>query len=105
VIQQVRAILSYRGFEGSFSFWRARGGNEVDLIISRGSKPVLAVEIKNTSRPSRIDFAGLRSFSEEYPKVPCTLVSRQPRVSKDGPFESYPVFDFLRDLHAGELIR
>jgi predicted AAA+ superfamily ATPase len=105
VIQQVRAILSYQGFEGSFSFWRARGGNEVDLIISRGSKPILAVEIKNTSRPSRIDYAGLRSFSDEYPKVPGILVSRQPRSSKDGPFESYPVLDFLRDLHAGQLIR
>lgn len=104
IIQQIRAILSYRSFEGSLSFWRARGGNEVDLVISRGSKPVLAVEIKHTRRPSRADFGGLRSFSEEYPKVPGILVSRQPRISREGNFESYPAEDFLLSLQRGEWV-
>ena len=98
VIQQVRAILSYREFEGSISYWRVRGGKEVDLIISRGSKPLLAIEIKSTSRPGQGDFSGLTSFSEEYPKVPGVLITRQPRATQQNNYEGIPVIEFLDRL-------
>ncbi|NDG84790.1 MAG: ATP-binding protein [Proteobacteria bacterium] len=102
VIQQVRALLSYRGFEGSLSFWRARGGLEVDLVISRGRRPLLAVEIKSTRNPGPRDFAGLASFQEEFPDTPGVVVSRQPRPSLHGSQESLPVLDFLNRLSAGD---
>lgn len=104
VIQQVRAILHYRSFEGSISYWKVRGGKEVDLILSRGSKPVLAVEIKSTSRPGVSDFSGLVSFSEEYPKVPGVVVSNQPKATLSGPYEGIPVLEFLERLWNGEWI-
>lgn len=102
VIQQVRALLFYKGFEGSMHYWKARGGREVDLVISRGSKPILAIEIKATTKPDRADFAGLVSFTEEYPKVPAILVSNQLRPTIEGKFEGVPVLDFLNSLWNGE---
>ena len=102
IIQQVRAILSYREFEGSIYYWKARGGKEVDLIIARGSKPILAVEIKATTRPGVSDFSGLASFAEEYPKVPGVLVTRQPRSTVQNQFEGIPVLEFLKRLSDGE---
>jgi predicted AAA+ superfamily ATPase len=104
VIQQVRSILHYRSFEGSLSYWKARGGREVDLVISRGSKPLLAIEIKATTRPSKEDFGGLVSFSDEYPKVPGLVVSNQIRATEYGPYQALPVLEFLQSLHDGQLL-
>jgi predicted AAA+ superfamily ATPase len=84
LLQEVRAIMSYHQVEGSMSYWKARGGHEVDLVISRGPKPILAVEIKHTSNPGGSHFAGLRSFGEEYPKVPKILVTLQDRPAIAG---------------------
>ncbi len=102
VIQEVRALLSYQNFEGSVAYWKARGGNEVDLIIARGRKPLLAVEIKSTTNPSSRDFAGLRSFAEEYPKVPKVLVTSQPRASLHDKVEALPYLEFFERLLSGE---
>lgn len=101
VIQEVRAILSYLNFEGSLYYWRARGGNEVDLIIARGTKPILAVEIKSTQRPNESHFGGLKSFSEEYPTVPLVLVTQQARSSTHKKIESMHALEFIADLWAG----
>lgn len=98
VIQSIRAVLAYRQFEGSIYFWRARGGREVDVVIAKGSKPVLAIEIKSTRRPDLRDCASLVSFREEYPKVESVLVTRQPRAARLGAFDSMPAIDFLKDL-------
>ncbi len=101
VIQEVRTTLSYRSFEGSIYYWKARGGNEVDLVIARGNKPILAVEIKSTQRPSDRHFSGLRSFAEEYPKIPLVLVTQQSRNSTHGKIEAMPALEFINDLWLG----
>jgi predicted AAA+ superfamily ATPase len=102
VIQEVRALLAYREFEGSCYFWRARGGNEVDLIIARGSKPVLAIEIKSTKNPGLKDLAGIRSFQEEYPKTPVVLITQAVRASMLGEVEAIPAVEFMQRLWNGE---
>jgi len=98
VIQQIRAILSYREIEASLYFWKARGGNEVDLIIARGNRPLMAIEIKSTQRPDAKDFSGLRSFSEEYPKVPLRLLTKQPRAAEINGMQSLPALEFIQNL-------
>lgn len=44
-------------------YWRTKLGQEVDFVVERSGK-ILAVEVKNTSRPGPEDFKGLRAFSE-----------------------------------------
>lgn len=104
VVQEVRALTHYLGFEGSLYYWKARGGNEVDLILSRGSKPILAVEIKSTDRPSKRDLSGLESFHSEYPQVPRLLVTRQSRSAEINGIETLPAGEFLSRLWAQEWI-
>ena len=104
VIQELRALFSYRKCEGSFYFWRAKGGNEVDLLIARGSKPLLALEIKMTTHPGPRDFAGLRSFAEEYPSVPRVLITQQARAASHPDGESIPVLEFFKRFDQGEWV-
>jgi len=74
----------------------------VDLLVARGSRPILAVEIKATTKPTSRDFAGLRSFSEEYPKVPRVLVTQQARATVNANGEALPVLEFLQRFYDGE---
>lgn len=98
ILQQVRAICSYQNFEGSMSYWKARGGHEVDLILSRGSTPILAVEIKHTQQPKTKDTACLDSIREEYPKLKTLLVTRQDLPRMISGHESLPYEKFLDHL-------
>ena len=68
---------------------------------AHGSKPLLAVEIKMTTKPSSRDFAGLRSFAEEYPNVPRILVTQQARATLHPEGESLPVLEFLKRFDRG----
>jgi predicted AAA+ superfamily ATPase len=57
------------------SFWRTSHGAEVDLLISRGTKLLYAIECKFTNQPSTSHLSGLRSFHEKHPDVPCYIVA------------------------------
>lgn len=103
VINGIRAELSYREFEGSLFFWRARGGSEVDLLIARGSKPVAAIEIKHTSNPGPKHFAGLKSIAEEYPKLDRFLICTVARPYVDSGIRVCGYSQFLAELASGKL--
>ncbi len=46
--------------------WRTQNGKEVDFILEYGHK-VLAIEVKQTSRPGYGDTAGLKAFLADHP--------------------------------------
>ncbi|MBI4431692.1 MAG: ATP-binding protein [Candidatus Omnitrophica bacterium] len=75
VVQEVVRFNEYHQKDWKLSFWRTSHGAEVDLLISRGTKLLGAVECKSTAQVSSSDLSGLRSFHEVYPKVPCYLVA------------------------------
>ena len=81
-------------------FWRIRGGVEVDLVLARGSRPVAAIEIKNTANPGPKHFAGLRSFLEEYPKAKTYLICNVPRSYLEGGVRVMGYAEFLKDIVA-----
>lgn len=103
IINEIRAELSYRDFEGSFYFWRARGGSEVDLLIARGSKPMAAIEIKHTSNPGPKHLAGLKSIAEEYPKLDRFLVCTVARPYVDAGIRVCNYTQFLAELGSGKM--
>lgn len=104
ILQQVKALCSYREFEGSMYYWKARGGREVDLVLAKGSKPLVAIEIKYTNRPTSRDIVSLRSIREEYPKLRTILVTRQKNpIDIDG-HEALPYGDFLKMLSDREIV-
>ncbi len=70
LINETRALLSYSNSELEIYFWRTeRGEFEVDLILAKGNKPAIALEIKAKSKIDKKDFSGLLQFQAEFPKT------------------------------------
>lgn len=75
VIQEIIRLNEYHQKDWKLSFWRTSHGAEVDLLISRGTRLLYAIECKFKQQPSSSDLSGLRSFRENYPEVPCFVVA------------------------------
>lgn len=75
ILQEIVRLNEYDQKDWKLSFWRTSHGAEVDLLISRGTKLLYAVECKFKRQPSSSDLSGLRSFHENHPEVPCFVVS------------------------------
>ncbi len=75
IIQEAVRFNEYHQKDWKFFFWRTSHGAEADLLISRGTKLLCAIECKSSPRLSTGDLSGLRSFHESYPQVPCIVVS------------------------------
>ena len=75
IIQEIIRLNEYHQKDWKLSFWRTSHGAEVDLLISRGARLLYAVECKFKRQPSSSDLSGLRSFHDNYPEVPCFVVS------------------------------
>lgn len=83
VVQEVRRLNDYYRKDFKMHFWRTNNGAEVDLLLTRGREILLAVECKSTPTVNRQDFSGLRSFTDEHPKVKaviCAPVDRDRKV-------------------------
>ncbi|MBK8096021.1 MAG: DUF4143 domain-containing protein [Planctomycetes bacterium] len=97
VLETIRH-LDYAQREARPFFWRTHTGAEVDLVLERHGKLRAAIEIKNKERVGGADLAGLRSFREAHPDVPCFVTCRaaEPFVS-DG-IEFLPWREFFSRL-------
>jgi len=95
IVQELIRLNEYHQLDWKFNFWRTSHGAEVDLLISRGTSVLFAVECKSSPHVSRSDLTGLKSFHQEYPKVPCYLVC---------PIEHTQVLDFVRVVSPYDLL-
>jgi len=75
VLQEIIRHNEYHQKDWKLSFWRTRHGAEVDILISRGLRHLFAIECKYKQQPSVGDLSGMRSFHENYPKVPCYIIA------------------------------
>ena len=75
IIQEFIRHNEYYQKDWKLSFWRTSHGAEVDILISRGTRILYAVECKLSANPSSSDLSGLKSFHEINPKVPCFIVA------------------------------
>ncbi len=75
VIQEIIRLNDYQQKDWKLSFWRTSHGAEVDLLISRGTKLLYAIECKFTKQLSTSHLSGLRSFHEKHTDVPCYIVA------------------------------
>jgi len=105
VITEVRAAISYLNLKAEIFFWRTTSRLEVDLIIKTPTE-IFAIEIKSKDRVSYKDYKHLLSFAEDFKtakKIVVTLDGR--RIINEDEIEIIPVFDFLQELWAGDLIQ
>lgn len=75
IINEIRAHISYENKERSLFFWRTKEGHEVDLLITKGTKPLLAIEIKYKTKIQKSDFSGINKLKEDYPNLTTWLIS------------------------------
>jgi predicted AAA+ superfamily ATPase len=75
ILQEIVRRNEYNQKDWKLSFWRTSHGAEVDLLISRGTRLLYAIECKFKRQPSSSDLSGLRSFHDNHPEVLCFVVS------------------------------
>ena len=102
VIQELRAYLSYRHNDKSFSYWHTLDNKyEVDAVIGQAE---VGIEIKSSRNVSSRDTKGLKAFGEEYPAAKLYLLSLEERPRKLNNVEVWPVEQFLKRLWAEKII-
>lgn len=97
VAQHLKAWIDEQQTEYELTFWRTRGGSEVDFVLY-GKDCFIAVEVKNGDSVSRNDLSGLKSFIEDYPEAkPFLLYRGHRRLMQDG-INCIPVQEFLLNI-------
>ncbi len=105
VFCELRAFLSYHRSDARLTYWRSLSQLEVDFVVERRGKAVLAIGVKAASRVSGRDLRGLRALAEDVPNLKRIVVSQErlARVTEDG-IRVMPVDVFLEELWAARLV-
>lgn len=97
VLECVRR-LDYGRTEARVFYWRTHNGAEVDLLLERHGRLVLAAEIKARKTVAGADLSGLRSFGAAHPGVRRVVVAEVPEAYRLGDVEVLPYGSFLDRL-------
>ncbi len=98
IVNEVRAQISYRELPLRLNYWKTSSGTEVDLVVSRGGRIRLAVELKNKVAPQPRDLSSLESLHDDHPEAIRILVSRVERGRSIRGVRVLPVETFLKEL-------
>jgi predicted AAA+ superfamily ATPase len=97
VAQHLKAWIDDQCADYDLTFWRTRGGSEVDFVVY-GKDCFVAIEVKNGDVISRLDFNGLKAFKEDYPEAQLFFLYRGQRQVIQEDIHCMPVQDFLIDV-------
>jgi predicted AAA+ superfamily ATPase len=78
-VREIRRLRDYGDKPHEFSFWR-EGAHEIDLLITGGHGPLLAVECKTGH--DLISAQTLHAFRARFPKVPLVVASLHDQVPR-----------------------
>ena len=85
IIQEIRRVNDYYRKKLKFYFWRTEAGAEVDLLLCKADKILLAIECKSSKFINKRDLSGLRAFKKDYPQVKtvvCAPVEREIEIDE-----------------------
>jgi predicted AAA+ superfamily ATPase len=98
IILETWRLLDYLQFEAGLYYWRTNQGAEVDLLVERHGKLLMALEIKAKKRIAGADLSGLRSFSEAHPDVPRGIIAEVPEEFELEGCRVLPYQQWLSDM-------
>jgi len=104
VAQHLRAWIDYTKGRHELSYWRTRGGSEVDFIIY-GEMGFYAIEVKNSRRVDKPDLRGLNAFLEDYPEVEAALIYRGEERRRIDGIWCIPAQEFLPGIVPNKSLR
>lgn len=100
VAQHLRAWIDYSGADLALSFWRTRGGSEVDFVLY-GGDGFHAIEVKHSTTVRGADLRSLRAFGDDYPEATLRLLYRGTEALEIDGIRCLPCGEFLRGLVPG----
>ena len=104
--QLLRAYQDYKGLYDSISYWSPAEARktEVDFILERGKKELIAVEAKSSPHISNDSCKGLRAIAclKQVKRRIIVYTGSYKRKTKDG-IEIWPFSYFCKMLHQGAL--
>lgn len=103
VFQHLRALIAYGNKDCSISFWRTRGGSEVDFVLY-GENIFCGIEVKNARMINTQDVRSLRAFHDEYPESTVFLLYRGKDRLRVLDVPCIPCDEFLRKLNPASTI-
>ena len=103
VAQHLRAWVDYTGSRHELSYWRTRGGSEVDFVVY-GELGFHAIEVKNSRRVDKPDLRGLRAFLDDYPEAKAGLIYRGEERRRIDGIWCIPAQEFLQGINPGRAL-
>lgn len=97
VMQHLKAWCDYGDSRVDCTFWRSRGGAEVDFVLY-GENHFHAIEVKNSSQIHPNSLRSLKTFREDYPEATVMLLYRGTEKIVVDNIACWPVEEFLRQL-------
>lgn len=97
LLQELKAVNDYFGFDYDLFYWRSAYGLEVDFVLY-GPRGLRAFEVKRTARVRGADLAGLRSFISDYPMTKAYLIYGGNRRMKEKNIEVLPFEVCFKEL-------
>ena len=78
VILELYRLNHYLEREYKFSYYQTYSGTEVDLVLSRGRRLPVLIEIKSAAKIDENDVKKLAKIGEAFPKSPLYMLSQDP---------------------------
>jgi len=97
VAQHLRAWIDYSGADLRLSFWRTKGGSEVDFVLY-GGDGFHAIEVKHTATVRPADLRSLKAFGADYPEATLRLLYRGRDTLEIDGIRCLPCGEFLAEL-------
>jgi predicted AAA+ superfamily ATPase len=97
VAQHLRAWIDYSGADLGLSFWRTKGGSEVDFVLY-GGDGFHAIEVKHTATVRPADLRSLKAFGSDYPEATLRLLYRGGETLEIDGIRCVPCEKFLAEL-------
>lgn len=101
VILEICRLAEYSGKDWTFSFFRSKEGNEIDLIISLNRKEEILVEIKSTRRVDESEVKYLGKLSADFNAKGVFYLSQDPAAQRIGRVRCLPWEQGVSEILAG----
>ncbi len=97
VLQELRAINDYLGYDYQIYYWRTKTGLEIDFVLY-GPNGLLAIEIKRSAHVQYKETRALREFKKDYPPARCYVFYGGPATLYEEHATLIPVTQALKTL-------
>ena len=99
-MQELRAYVNYFQKDETLSYWHTYNNKEIDVVVGQAK---IGIEIKSTTEIQPKHLSNFKDYHDEFPNSRCIIVSRDKLTRRNGNIEIMYVFDFLKQLWAGEI--